>query len=56
MTTYKVIELPLANGFAVIIDNADDGVFVSLRNPNNYIVSDARLTEEQAEIIKDVVS
>jgi len=54
--TYKGIEIPLANGFTVIVDDADDGVFVSLKNPNNYIVSDTQLTEEQKEIIKEVVS
>lgn len=52
---YKGIEIPLANGFTVIIDNAE-GAYVSLKNPNNYIVSDTQLTEEQKKIIKEIVS
>lgn len=56
MMTYKEIEIPLANGFTVIIDNADDEAYVSLKNPNNYIVSDAQLTEEQKKAIKEIVS
>ena len=52
---HKEIEIPLPNNFTVIIDNVDDRVFVSLKNPNNFIVTDVQLSKSERELIKDMM-
>lgn len=53
---HKEIEIPLANGYTVIIDSVDEIAYVSLKNPNNYIVSDKKLNEEEKKIIKEIMA
>ena len=56
----KSIEIPLANGFKVFIDNSDNkttkGVLVGLINPDGFIVTDRVLTDESAEWLRKVVA
>jgi hypothetical protein len=56
MKGYKEIEIPLPNGYTVIIDSSNGTAYVSLKSPNNYIVSDKELNEEEKKLIKDIVS
>lgn len=53
----KSIEIPLANGYKIFIDNNENaGIMVGLINPNGYTVSDRVLTDETAEWLKKVIA
>lgn len=53
----KSIEIPLANGYKIFIDNnGSEGIMVGLINPNGYTVSDKVLTDDVAEWLKQVIA
>lgn len=53
---YKEIEIPLANGYTIVIDSANGITYASLKNPNGFIVSDKELNEDDKKTIKEIVS
>lgn len=49
----KLMELKLPNGFSVDFYAEKDGVYIALVNPNNYVVTDRKLTTEEETSLKD---
>lgn len=51
------IEISLANGYKIFIDNnGDKGILVGLINSNGYTVSDKILMGEQLKLLREVIA
>jgi hypothetical protein len=49
------IEIPLPNGYVLIVNTVEGNIFMELQNPNGYIVADKLLNGEQTSLLKEVI-
>lgn len=50
------MEIKLPNGFSVDFFKEEDGVYIALVNPNNYVVSDRKLTETEINKLTKIMN
>ncbi len=49
------IEITLANGYKIIVSKGDH-VFIALENPNGFITSDKKLSDDEVEKLREVIN